>query len=713
VSKTVDAATQAAPALERGQRRRIRAAGFLASLIMLALLTLLKGNERLGNVTFDAYQRLHPRDLAAMKVKAVDIDAASLHAIGSWPWSRYDLARLTELLVKKGHVAAIGFDMVFPEEDRQAPARFAERYATDLPPATLAQLRALPSMDKSFADVIGASPVVLARAGVTARESDFIEPIYKDAAQLPVEASFTAPLPPTVEHWPQALSSIPAIEEVGHGYGLVNGEPDPDGIVRHVPAVGLVNGAANAGFALELARVGQGLDALTPIVARDALHGVRLGTRTIPVRTDGRFLLHFGRWPAGGASSAADVFRRGYDLSSLAGKIVIVGLTSGGSTDVVTTPLSARDFGPHIQAQAVDAILRGGWLERPAWALVAEDAAGLLLALVVILWFPRLDGIAAYAVPVALALIVLAVSAAAFLLLALLLDPLRPLLIAGAAAAATFVGLLAETMATQRRLREALHTQQLAAARTAGEMEAAREIQLGMLQPRENLARIAPGVDVDALLEPARRVGGDFYDAFALDDGRVAFLVGDVSGKGVDAALFMALSKALAESAIRQAAGDLARTIALLVADLGRHNAADMFVTMLIGVLDVTSGALALFSAGHENPFLLRADGRIEELVIEGGPPIGTADDFPYDVEHKTLAPGEGLVVITDGIVDAQAVDGRSFDRAGVELVLTRLGDGWLARGAVDALRSAVRAFEDGADPYDDLTILALRRTPA
>ena len=689
---------------------RVRAAGVVAALLA-ALLLWLAGSERIANAVFDGFQRLHPRDLSGMPVQIVEIDPESLRLIGPWPWSRYDLARLTEKIGDAG-ATAIGFDMFFPEVDRQSPDAFAKRYP-ELAPAARGAVLALPSLDEDFARVLGRYPTVLARAGVSEGSSDFGEPIYADAAKLPVDAIFTAPLPRSVTGWQRAISSIPAIEETSLGHGLINGTPDADGVIRAVPAVGMLNGAANSGFALELARIASKVEEVRPVVRHDALHAIGLGGRAIPVDRDGRFRLHFGRVRGENITSAADIFRRRFRSGRLAGKVVVISLTGAGTVDVVNTPIEAQTYGVRVQAQAVDAILRGAWLVRPAWARAAEPATGGLLALIAILLFPRLRRAWAFAVPAGVALAVIAVSWLAFDRFDTLLDPLGPLLIGGAAALAVLVAMFVESGIVQRRLQGALVQERVSAARAAGELEAARDIQLGMLPTRASLAALDPLIDIDAILEPARAVGGDFYDAFSLGDGRVAVLIGDVTGKGVPAALFMALSKALARSIILRERDDLAAAAAMLSAELARDNRQDMFVTMLIAIADGRSGELLMVNAGHENPLLVRRDGSVTEHAMEGGPPLCVVDDFPYAMERLTLGAGEGLVFVTDGVTEAQDAAGAFFDRDRAIAVLQDLPGGWRAADATTTILRAVRAFEAGAEASDDLTVLALVRPRA
>lgn len=673
---------------------RIRIAGLAAALAMAALLALV-GGERTGRPLFDLYQRLAPRDLSASQVEVVWIDPPSLAAVGPWPWPRYHVARLIEEIAGRG-ATVIGLDALFPERDRMNPDQFAALYP-ELTPGAAAEIRGLQSFDTALADAIGRHPVVLGRAGT-------MEPAAGDAANLPVEALFTSPLPGSAASYPHALANIPDLDEVAIGHGILNGAPDPDGIVRRIPLTATVAGQPTPGFALEIARLATGNESVTPGISGDVLRSIGLGARTVATDPDGRMRLHFGRFPADNIVSAADVLRQGFPADAFVDKIVLIGLAAEGTQDVVATPIAAETFGVLLQAQAVDTILRGGWLSRPYWAPVAEWLAALAFVLLVLALSPMRRR-RTLAIPAAAAGAILAASVAAFAGWGILLDPAPPLLVGGAAAAGILVSAFRNARSERERLRDALLSERLSAAEAAGELQAARDIQIGMLPPRAKLAALDSRLDIDALLEPARSVGGDFYDAMRLGRDKIGFVIGDVTGKGVPASLFMAVSKALTKSILLREEGDLASAAAMIDRELARDNEAGMGVTMIIGIIDLATGAATLCNAGHENPLLVTADGDVADLPMEGGPPFCVVDGYRYPVERIRLAPGETLVLVTDGVTEAQDAEGNLFGHARAVESLRGATD---ARSATEALMSAVRAFEEGTVPSDDLTVLAI-----
>ena len=687
--------------IDAGALRRVRLAGLVAALAAVALVLLTGG--RLSRPVFDLFQIVSPTADASRQVHVVVIDADSLRSVGGWPWSRFYLARLVEEISRRG-ATAIGLDLLMPEPDRLDPPRFADLYG-ELSPSAAAEIRALPSMDAIFARVIGRSPVVLARAGAQAHSFDAVD---QSTAPLPPEARFSGPLPRGVRAFPRAIANLPLLDGAALGHGLVNGDPDDDGMVRRVPLVASVAGAPTPGFAVELVRVAEGADRIDLTTVGGRLTAVQVGDRKVPASADGQLTLRFGDWRKTQTTSAADLFRKGLPGDLFKGQIVLVGLTSAGSSDVVHTPRGGETYGVFVQAQAVDDILRGNGLRRPPEAAWAEWGLGILLALAAGAAVTRLPIGVVAATGAGVIAAALGASWCGFQS-GLLLDPLPVLAPAVAATAATVAALFVEGRALQARLRTALESERLNAARTAGELAAAAEIQSGMLLPRSELASLAAGVDIDAVLQPARNVGGDLYDAFMLDEARLCFLVGDVTGKGVPAALFMALAKSLARSLLMRAEHDLAAAVARINAELSQDNRQDMALTLLVGVLRPADGHIDLVCAGHENPLVASADGHVRELQLLGGPPLCVDPTFPYAVESCQLLRGETLLAFSDGLTEAQSPDGQLWPRPDLLAAVGRAAAAPTTATMVDEVAGSVRSFEAGAEPSDDLTILAVR----
>jgi sigma-B regulation protein RsbU (phosphoserine phosphatase) len=222
-------------------------------------------------------------------------------------------------------------------------------------------------------------------------------------------------------------------------------------------------------------------------------------------------------------------------------------------------------------------------------------------------------------------------------------------------------------------------------------------------------------------LRPERDVAGDFYDVFEVEPGKLALLLGDVTDKGVGSALYMALFRSLLRSSVMmdQIIGGqegvdrvppeerLKKAVTLTNNYLCRVHDAGMFATLFFGVLDVESGQLCYLNAGHDYPYVLRA-GQIIDALKPTGPAAGVIDEVDYRIEGLVLQPGDTLVLYSDGIIDVTNLSGERFDQ-----------ERWrrLVAGPVDSASQFVQvavaeldAFTAGAEQYDDMSLLVVRR---
>lgn len=251
----------------------------------------------------------------------------------------------------------------------------------------------------------------------------------------------------------------------------------------------------------------------------------------------------------------------------------------------------------------------------------------------------------------------------------------------------------------------------LSAERVQRDLALAREIQLGYL-PRGGVQLAAGAVELVAELHPALEVSGDFYDYFPLPDGRLAFAVADVSGKGMAAALFMTLVHALGRH-LAQAVTRPADLIARLNDAVAQDNPNFMFVTLAFGIYDAATGEVVLAHGGHPPAFVRRRDGRVEELSYRGAPLLGMQQDIRRSEEGTVhLQPGDVLLLYTDGVTESpgQSNPNELFGPGRLTEALRNLNfEKPLATWTAE-LRQSVALFSGTGPLADDITLLALRR---
>ncbi|HXG09978.1 MAG TPA: SpoIIE family protein phosphatase [Gemmataceae bacterium] len=257
----------------------------------------------------------------------------------------------------------------------------------------------------------------------------------------------------------------------------------------------------------------------------------------------------------------------------------------------------------------------------------------------------------------------------------------------------------------------ALHAERLQRARLEEEVRLAREIQQGFL-PTDFAPLGEAGFELFACVYPAREVSGDLYDFFVLDDGRLAFFVGDVSGKGVPASLFMVAVRTLTRH-LAPSVGSPGETLRRLNTALAADNPAGTFVTLAHGVYDPRTSEVVLASGGHPRPLLRRADGQVEAVEVPAGRLLGCdwGPTMTWREARLTLAPGETLILYTDGFTEARAPDGQTmFGERRLSEVLGGPRTALNLPACAEEARVAVERFTGTREQQDDLTLLLLRR---
>ncbi|MFI5022074.1 MAG: SpoIIE family protein phosphatase [Alphaproteobacteria bacterium] len=691
----------------------LSAPGRALALAVLALLALLRAVDpafleeaRLRG--FDLEQRLYHRVLepAEVRVRVVAIDEKSLQRYGQWPWPRTLVARLVRRIAA-GEPRVLGVDILFSESDRLSPGRLVES-VPDIPLSIVHELSLLPANEAALAAAFQSVPTVLGLGGTheppqAARRPSPITPIRERGAYV---RKFLI-------EYSSLVRDIPEIDAAALGRGILLGGPDAGGVVRRLPLIVVGERNLVPAFALEILRVAFGLHFIEIAASSDGIEGVQLEDLFLPTDSRGRAYPHFAP-PHEKLISAADLLDGSYDPAQLKEDIVLLGVTGVGLGNTTETPIGPMP-GTEIHAQLIKSILTGDLLRRVPMLDRIEVglvlAAGLLSIFVVPYSRPRSAGLAL----VGLVALLLGSGFAAFRFANLLIDTFYPAI----SAVVTFVIMLGAHLraadSARRRLAAELAGEQEAKARLEGELNAARAIQMGLLPRRFPGRPQRQDVEVYAVVEPAQKVGGDLYDVLMLDQSRLFFAIADVSGHGIPAALFMAMSMGVLRAAtlrhseaLDQVFREANAEILAASDDLMREGTSMMFVTVFAGVLDLATGLVVYVNAGHDSPFVRRRDATALRLETEGGPPLGTVEDFPYAVAHLQLAPEELVLLYTDGVVEAENREGTAYAVARLEKVLASAPQGD-AKSIVELVRSDVRQFIADAGQADDLTVLAVR----
>ncbi len=411
---------------------------------------------RVQDQVFDLYQRLSTGayDPTTAPVRIVDVDDRSIAAVGQWPWPRTTVATLVERLAA-AKPAVIAFDMLFSEPDRTSPEAFLATLAE--PPRRAAVATALTGLagnDVRFAETLSRAPVILGLVLTQGAPSPAAAPLAPPwgMAFAGDDPALFAPAFPTL------VAPLPVLRDKAAGLGALNWLPDGDQIVRRVPLLLRVNDGNSQrlmpSLALESLRVAKG--ASTFLVrgshasgawraGSGGIESVRVGALTAATGHEGDMRLHFTPHRPERFLSAATVLDGSFDPAGIEGRVVIVGSSSAGLTDIRATPVDAAMPGVEVQAQAVETLLAQSQLVRMPW-LGAEVLVGAILAAALALVLPMVPALAGIAMALAALGAVMAASWAAFLH-GTLVDPVVP----GTTIVAAYVGATAALFRAEQR----------------------------------------------------------------------------------------------------------------------------------------------------------------------------------------------------------------------------------------------------------------------
>jgi sigma-B regulation protein RsbU (phosphoserine phosphatase) len=238
------------------------------------------------------------------------------------------------------------------------------------------------------------------------------------------------------------------------------------------------------------------------------------------------------------------------------------------------------------------------------------------------------------------------------------------------------------------------------------ELNVGRDIQMSMLPMEFPPFPDRSEFSIHALLQPAREVGGDFYDFFFVSDDEICLVLGDVSGKGVPAALFMAVTKTMIKT---RAADDLspASIVTRVNEELSADNPACMFVTLFVAIANVRSGEIRFTNAGHNPPYILRSDRSLDCLDQRHGPIIGAVEGVAFREDQVQIGEQDTLLLFTDGVTEAMDTAEQLYSEDRLEEFL-KISDNTPEKLTSDVLQ-AVEKFATGAEQADDITMLAFR----
>lgn len=240
------------------------------------------------------------------------------------------------------------------------------------------------------------------------------------------------------------------------------------------------------------------------------------------------------------------------------------------------------------------------------------------------------------------------------------------------------------------------------------ELSVASQIQQSILPQDFSVFPASSSYELYAKMIPAKEVGGDFYDFFYIDEEHFGMVIGDVSGKGMPAALFMAISRTLIK-AIGVKSKSVSQCLEEVNFLLCQDNQANMFVTLFYGVLNLSTGVLEYSSGGHNPPWVVHPDKKAQYLDDSQNVPLSIVDDFNYHSKKITIEPGSSLVLYTDGVTEALNKDGQFYSEERLESYLNNSSEA-SPKNLVNGIINEVETFAKGTAQSDDITVMVIQR---
>jgi serine phosphatase RsbU (regulator of sigma subunit)/CHASE2 domain-containing sensor protein len=650
--------------------------GFLVGII-IALLSQLGLFQKFEHMTVDSMFRIRGERSARSDIAIVGIDDTSLEILGRWPWPRSYHASFLEVL-NKFHPKFVIFDILFPEPDLSGGDAALANVANECRNLYLAFHFVIPENTDATSEVSG----------------------FDDASALPY-LKYTIKGKDKFLHATDIELPVRPLMDTAKRVCAINAPTDKDGSTRHLPLVIEFNGRLCPTLSLELACDYLGVDINSVIVKPGVIVlPLKDGDIRIPIDSEGKMVLNF--------SGSIDTFRL-YSyiqllhehnksleggtksiLEDLRDKVIFVGHMATGTVDSRITPFSNLFPAVGGHATALANILDRDLIRKAP--TVYNIFAVLLVSLLLGLFSRRGKKMFVNLGIMLLLLLAYAVfSFFSFVFLKFWIHTFTPL-IAILLAYVTIAINHYEAVRYEKKIMES-------------ELLIARKIQESFL-PKSYPE--VPFLEFAARCNPAKHVGGDLYDFVKLEGEKLGVVIGDVSGKGVPAALYMArtISEFRTASRMHSEAAETLKSINEVFVKEGMEKS---FITMQYLIADLRSKRL-LYSNGGHNAILhfMKKEKRVEEINTEGGMPIGVMEDVDFDNKEIHLDRGDILFLYTDGISEAMDKRHREFGLDRVKPIIINNSES-KAEEIMSKVFDGIARFSKGAPQHDDMTIIVIK----
>ena len=615
------------------------------SLIIISILIVVYNFEtnikkRIGFINYDYFQTLFEENFSTNKIVIIDIDETSIENIGQFPWRRDVYSKILNNL-NLAETSVIAFDIFFSEEDTQNPTKIFQEFNLNS--------ENILNSDQLFLESINNNNVILPLVGATKEIKK-----NKFSSKANIITKGENPLN-YLYNYQGYISSLDKFNNAAKGLGSISIIDSEDGILRYVPLILNIDEKIIPSLSLETVRVYNKEKSYLIQTDQSGIQSIQTRTTNFNINENGLNFVKFKKIPKNTYISASDIYQNNFDQEALKDKIVLIGSSAEGVFDLVKIPTGKIVPGVQVHANIIENILSKDFLKINYLTKITENIVLLISLLVVLIianYFKPIYSILNYAI----LLLLLFLISILFYKQNYFVEIYNIILFNSL----LFIYLLYSRFVEENKSSIENEKKQLVLKK---EREIAGEVQKKLFPTEKNIENFVYAKNI-----PARDVSGDYYDYIKVSDDEIYFTLADVSGKGIKAGMLMANASSVFKSfsKLKFPINQLAQNINNQVKESSYKG---MFITAVIGKLNITSKEVEFVNFGHESIMCFEKTSNSFSYIKAEKPPLGLLNikDANTINTNKLNLNDKNIFIYTDGVTEGYIEDEKEFTVKGIE----------------------------------------------
>ena len=615
------------------------------SLIIISILIVVYNFEtnikkRIGFINYDYFQTLFEENFSTNKIVIIDIDETSIENIGQFPWRRDVYSKILNNL-NLAETSVIAFDIFFSEEDTQNPTKIFQEFNLNS--------ENILNSDQLFLESINNNNVILPLVGATKEIKK-----NKFSSKANIITKGENPLN-YLYNYQGYISSLDKFNNAAKGLGSISIIDSEDGILRHVPLILNIDEKIIPSLSLETVRLYNKEKSYLIQTDQSGIQSIQTRTTNFNINENGLNFVKFKKIPKNTYISASDIYQNNFDQEALKDKIVLIGSSAEGVFDLVKIPTGKIVPGVQVHANIIENILSKDFLKINYLTKITENIVLLISLLVVLIianYFKPIYSILNYAI----LLLLLFLISILFYKQNYFVEIYNIILFNSL----LFIYLLYSRFVEENKSSIENEKKQLVLKK---EREIAGEVQKKLFPTEKNIENFVYAKNI-----PARDVSGDYYDYIKVSDDEIYFTLADVSGKGIKAGMLMANASSVFKSfsKLKFPINQLAQNINNQVKESSYKG---MFITAVIGKLNITSKEVEFVNFGHESIMCFEKTSNSFSYIKAEKPPLGLLNikDANTINTNKLNLNDKTIFIYTDGVTEGYIEDEKEFTVKGIE----------------------------------------------